>query len=193
MVSPTNGGGAERPHGVATPARRAQLIEQLREQRQLLLVTIERLPQQETRHPLFTRGERRSTICDELSRLEHAEVNYAAWLERARSEREPDVTRDPYLRADIDEAHADRYPIEEIFETTRLVRRGTMALIPDLQPGDLLRRVKAPPGALSVDELIGALARHDRELAPAIAPRDGTRLPRFFAREGVAGAGALDG
>ena len=165
---------------VSTPARKAQLIEELRQLRETLSVTVEALPDAETARPIFRRDRVSSSIRLELIRLADAEVNYRTWIERARSGGHADVSHDPVAAVGLEIEDAESYSVAEIVAAMRDERRQTMALIRDLDPSTFLVRVTNGTVSVSVDDLIGALARHDRDLQDAIRRRDAGYLPRYY-------------
>lgn len=167
---------------MSTPARKAQLIAELREQRDRLYRALDDVGDGEAMRPLFRREREPATICDELIRLADAEVTYRAWIERAREARSADLRNEPPLQAPLEFGATTAHALAEIVDTLAMERRATLAVIRDLEPADFVRSVRITGATLSVDDLVAALARHDRELTNAIVRRDPTLLPRFHAR-----------
>lgn len=164
---------------MSTPARKAELINDLREQRDALYRALERLSDAELSTPQFDRDRERTSVYEELIRLADAEAVYRSWVEHARSVAGADVRGEPQPVSDLD---ADAYSIGEIVDALAFERRQTLATIRDLEPREFLRLVHVPGATLNLDELVSALVRHDREIANAITRRDGSLLPRFFSR-----------
>lgn len=165
---------------MSTPARKSQLIADLREHRDALYLAVERLPDAELTRPLFARGRERSSVSEELIHFANAEASYRAWIERARVADGAEVRGEPPPDAELDADDAASYTARELVDVLAAERRETLSAVRQLEPADFLRTVQAPGGALSVDELVAALARHDRHLTNAIARGDGTLLPRFY-------------
>lgn len=173
---------------MSTPARKAQLIGDLREQRDSLYLALESASGLDANRAGFERDRRRSSLHEELIRLADAEVTYRAWIECACAANSADVRSDEARRADLDISSAASYSLSDIADVMALERRETLAQIRELDPSDFLRQVQTRDGALTVDDLVAALARHDREMSNAILRRDGTLLPRYYARSRSPGA-----
>lgn len=172
---------------MSTPARKGQLINELREQRDALSRALERLSSSDATQPIFRREREEASVCDELIRLGDAEVTYRAWIERARGARAVDLRAEPPLTVDLDLGVPPAHALSDIIDLLTLERRVSLALIRDLEPTDFLRTVQIVGATLSVDDLVGSLVRHDRELTNAIVRRDSTLLPRFHARVRASG------
>jgi hypothetical protein len=171
---------------MSTLERKAELVAKLREFRQALFAVIEGFTEPQTEELIFELDRRFSSIKQELDRLARMETTYRGWVRRALDEREPDVTEG------VDGAlvppappEVNRRPVADILEHLREERRGTMALLDELEPRDFLRFLRTPMGLLSVDEVMSTVYRHDRELTLAIHGRDSGQLPRFLVGEYV--------
>lgn len=172
---------------MSTPARKAQLINELREQRDALSRALERLSANDATQPIFRREREQASVCDELVRLGEAEVTYRGWIQRARGARAVDLRAEPPLAVALDLGVPPAHALSDIMDVLTSERRASLALIRDLEPADFLRTVRIAGATLSVDDLVGSLVRHDRELTNAIVRGDSSLLPRFHARARASG------
>jgi hypothetical protein len=166
---------------VADRAAIDDLVSKMQEERERLLAQAARLSEEAAgRSPQDAQGEAQWSAKEQLSHLAEMETAYRAWVERALTEDNPDLTgvRGEPVAIPLEKAH--QHTVAEHLAESRRQRQKTLQLIESMTP-EQFDRVATQPifGTLTVLQWLRSYYRHDRMHIDQLAGREATYRPRY--------------
>ena len=157
------------------------LTEEMARERGALLSQIEALSEDEAqRVAADAEGEAQWSAKEQCAHLAEMETAYRAWVERALTEENPNVTGVRGERVAIPVEQANSHTVAELTTELRRQRERTLAFIERLRPADYDRTASQPMfGTLTVLQWLRSYYRHDRMHQAQIAGREPDYKPRF--------------
>lgn len=158
-----------------------QLRHKMRQEREALLMQAEALPDDVAAYaPADGEGEAQWSPKQQLAHLAEMETAYRAWVERALSEDDPDVSavRGERVAIPLPDAHAAS--VAELTAQLRRERETTQRLVDSMTPEQFERTASQPMfGRLTVLQWLRSYYRHDRMHRDQMAGRDPGYKPKF--------------
>jgi hypothetical protein len=166
---------------MATAAEIQDLVEKMAAERARLVAQARAYTDAEaSRRPEGKTGEEEWSVKEQLAHLWEMERNYIAWVRRALTEDEPDVSEVRGEPVAIPIERANEHSLEELLAALAAERERTNAFIASLTPEQFDRRAYHRLfGSLTVLQWLRSFYRHDRMHIDQMAGREPSYRPRY--------------
>lgn len=166
---------------MATEQDIRDLLDKMQAQREALLAQAESLePEAAAYAPPDAQGEAGWSPKQQLAHLAEMETSYRAWVRKALTEDDPDLTGVFGERPSITLKEAQDAGVPELIGQLRDQREATLEMIASMTPEQFDRTASQPMfGRLTVLQWLRSYYRHDRMHSDQMAGRDPEYKPRF--------------
>ncbi len=166
---------------MATAAEIRDLVDKMAAERARLVAQARAYTDAEaSRRPEGKTGEEEWSVKEQLAHLWEMERNYIAWVRRALTEDEPDVSEVRGEPVAIPIERANAHSLAELLAALAEERERTNAFIASLAPEQFDRRAYHRLfGSLTVLQWLRSFYRHDRMHIDQMAGREPSYRPRY--------------